>query len=358
LRSILTNSKHFIQFFTNHLSLELFFVPLRYMMTTTTTPPSARFQQWAMEADAFLTSLPYADRQPASLYDPLHYFMQMGGKRIRPVLTLAAHHFSGGTETAILSRACGIELFHNFSLVHDDIMDQAPTRRGKETVHTLWNTSTAILSGDLMLIEAYQLLMEGDASTALPVLKAFNRTAADVCIGQAFDMDFEKTMQVSAAQYLHMIEKKTAVLLGCALEIGGISAGLQPAQSQKLYEFGCKAGLAFQLWDDWLDAFGTPEQTGKQPGGDVLAKKKTLLVIRFMEQASPEAQGRFLHAFHHGKVEDVLHIWHQHQLPEHIRSEVMTLRDQAIALIPATGLSEEGQAFLTWMTDFFIVRAK
>jgi geranylgeranyl diphosphate synthase, type II len=358
LRYILTNSKHFAQFFANHLSLGLFFVPLFDMMQKTTIQPEALFQKWALEADAFLTSLPYANRKPASLYDPLDYFMKMGGKRIRPVLTLAAHYFSGGNEAAILSRACGVELFHNFSLVHDDIMDQAPTRRGKETVHTHWNVNTAILSGDLMLIEAYQLLMAGDTQTALAVLKSFNRTAADVCIGQAFDMEFEKTMQVSASEYLQMIEKKTAVLLGCALEIGGISAGLPEIQTQKLYEFGCKAGLAFQLWDDWLDAFGTPENTGKQPGGDVLAKKKTLLVIRFMEQASPEAQGRFLHAFHHGKVEDVLHIWHQHQLAEHIRAEVMTLRDQAIALIPATGLSEEGLAFLTWMTDFFIVRTK
>lgn len=327
-------------------------------MNTTATPSQDLFQRWALEADQFLKGLPYANTHPASLYGPLHYFMEMGGKRIRPVLTLAAHHFSGGNETAILSRACGVELFHNFSLVHDDIMDQAPTRRGKETVHTRWNVNTAILSGDLMLIEAYRLLMSGNPATAFSVLNAFNRTAADVCIGQALDMDFEKTMQVSASAYLEMIEKKTAVLLGCALEIGGISAGLPASQSGKLYDFGCKAGLAFQLWDDWLDAFGRPDQTGKQPGGDVLAQKKTLLVIRFMEMTPPDVQARFLHAFHHGQVEEVLALWKKHQLPELIQEEVMVLRDEALAMIPATGLSSEGQDFLAWMTDFFIVRDK
>ena len=226
--------------------------------------------------------------QPANLYDPLRYFLQLGGKRMRPMLSLMACKFAGSDMEKALPVALAVEYFHNFSLIHDDIMDAAPLRRGQATVHEKWNTNIAILSGDVLLVKAYDYLASYDAQTFQQLFKLFNRTAVEVCEGQQMDMDFEQLSEVSESAYLEMIRLKTSVLLGCALQMGGIVGGAAQKDAQLLYEFGEQLGLAFQIQDDILDLYGESAQVGKQIGGDVLANKKTLLSISAKRAASPE----------------------------------------------------------------------
>ena len=214
-------------------------------------------------------------KNPSLLYEPINYILGLGGKRMRPILVLMAHQlFDKNIEKAV-SPALAIEVFHNFTLLHDDIMDKAPLRRGKQTVHEKWNDNVAILSGDTMLVQAYQLMAVVDKDIIKEVLAVFSKTAIEVCEGQQWDMDFETQSDVSIEDYLKMIEYKTAVLLGAALQIGGITAGASAQQQTHLYEFGRNMGIAFQLKDDLLDAFGSPETFGKQVGGDIMANKKT-----------------------------------------------------------------------------------
>jgi len=216
---------------------------------------------------------------PANLYDPLRYFLQLGGKRMRPMLSLMACKLAGSPMENALPAALAVEYFHNFSLIHDDIMDAAPLRRGQSTVHEKWNANIAILSGDVLLVKAYQHLASYDAATFQLLFKVFNQTAVEVCEGQQMDMDFETMSDVSEEQYLEMIRLKTSVLLGCALQMGGIVGGVSSSDAASLYAFGEQLGLAFQIQDDILDLFGESAQVGKQVGGDVLANKKTLLSI-------------------------------------------------------------------------------
>jgi len=216
---------------------------------------------------------------PSNLYDPLRYFLQLGGKRMRPMLSLMACKLAGSPMEKALSAALAVEYFHNFSLIHDDIMDAAPLRRGQSTVHEKWNDNIAILSGDVLLVKAYEHLANYDAPTFQALFKIFNQTAVEVCEGQQMDMDFETMSDVSEQQYLEMIRLKTSVLLGCALQIGGIVGGVSASDAAHLYTFGEQLGLAFQIQDDILDLFGESAQVGKQIGGDVLANKKTLLSI-------------------------------------------------------------------------------
>lgn len=216
---------------------------------------------------------------PSGLYDPLSYFMTMGGKRMRPILTiLSAELFGIPKEESIAAGLC-IELFHNFSLIHDDIMDEAPFRRGKATVHTKWNSNTAILSGDVLFVHAYRQLATYSDERLPKLLKRFNETVIEVCEGQQMDMDFEARTEVSEAEYIRMIQLKTSVLLGCSLEFGAILGRQSEEITQKLYQFGVKLGIAFQIQDDILDLYGNPETFGKQIGGDVLCNKQTLLFI-------------------------------------------------------------------------------
>ncbi len=219
------------------------------------------------------------------LYEPIHYALSGNGKRIRPLLVLMGCHVFTDELEAAMPAALAVEIFHNFTLVHDDIMDNAPLRRGRATVHEKWNTNGAILSGDAMLIEAYSLLNRMEIAEKTAVISAFNTTALDVCRGQQFDMDFEERRHVSVDEYLEMIGLKTAVLLGCSLKIGALIGGADSAEAQEFYAFGKSAGMAFQLQDDYLDAFGDPETFGKQPGGDILSNKKTYLIIRALEKA-------------------------------------------------------------------------
>lgn len=227
---------------------------------------------------------------PKELYEPITYLMDLGGKRMRPVSVLmACNLFSDNIGTAI-KPALAIEVFHNFTLMHDDIMDNAPLRRGKPTVHNRWNNNVAILSGDVMLVEAYKLIMQVDPSILPEVLTIFSDTAVGVCEGQQIDMNFENLHHVHEADYLNMIRLKTAVLLAAALKIGSLIGGASKNDADLLYEFGINLGLAFQLHDDILDVYGDPEKFGKQVGGDILANKKTFLLIKALESASDETQ--------------------------------------------------------------------
>jgi len=219
-------------------------------------------------------------REPHSLYDPIIYTMESGGKRIRPVLALmACNLFSDEIDHAIKS-AIGLEIFHNFTLLHDDIMDHADIRRGKSTVHKKWNENTAILSGDAMFIKAYQYFLDINSSNFREILRVFSNTALEVCEGQQYDMEFEEREQVSETEYLRMIELKTSVLLAAALKIGALLGGASSKDAGLLYEFGRNMGLAFQLQDDYLDVYGDVEVFGKKIGGDIVANKKTFMLIK------------------------------------------------------------------------------
>lgn len=223
---------------------------------------------------------------PVALYEPVNYILQLGGKRMRPALLLLGYRLFGKQAEKALPAAYAVEIFHNFSLVHDDIMDAAPLRRGNPTVHYKYNTNTGILSGDVMLIYAYEYLLKAETSTNMAdLVRIFNRFAIEVCEGQQMDMDFEKDYGVSIDQYLKMIELKTAALIGGALELGARIAGASAEMAGHLSAFGRNAGIAFQLQDDWLDTFGDPAKVGKKPGGDIIQNKKTYLVIKALELA-------------------------------------------------------------------------
>ena len=227
---------------------------------------------------------------PASLYEPNEYFLKLGGKRIRPVLCLMGNELFDDIIPDAWHAATAIELFHNFTLIHDDIMDNAPLRRGKQTVHTKYNESTALLAGDVMLVRGYEHLNKISPAYLNKVLALFNRTAIEVCEGQQIDMDYESQDNVSMNDYLRMIELKTSVALAASLKIGALLGGGGERNQNLLYEFGRKLGIAFQLQDDYLDAFGDGKKTGKQIGGDILANKKTFLLIHSMESLSQKKE--------------------------------------------------------------------
>lgn len=222
---------------------------------------------------------------PPELYQPLSYILNLGGKRIRPLLALLGYGIYGKNPEEILNQASAVEVFHNFTLMHDDIMDDAPLRRGKPTVHEKWNANVAILSGDVMLVKAYDLLLSTEPHLLGEIICLFNQTAAEVCEGQQFDMNFEKLDHVHEDEYINMIRLKTAVLLGFALQMGAILAGATQEDAQKLYDFGVNVGVGFQLKDDLLDVFADQAKFGKQVGGDIISNKKTFLLIKALELA-------------------------------------------------------------------------
>lgn len=223
---------------------------------------------------------------PDHLYAPARYILELGGKRIRPVLALLAADAVGGDYKKALPAALAVEIFHNFSLVHDDIMDEAPLRRGKPTVHEKWDINTGILSGDVLLVMAYECLNTYPSELFRPLTLLFSKTARQVCEGQQYDMNFPHQEEVTQTQYIHMIKYKTAVLLGCSLQMGAMVGGLSFEKSKAFYNFGVQLGLAFQLQDDYLDAFGDPETFGKQVGGDIIENKKTLLYLLALEKGN------------------------------------------------------------------------
>ena len=223
---------------------------------------------------------------PAELYEPIRYILTLGGKRMRPLLTLLAYCIKKDDWQKILRPAIAVEVFHNFTLIHDDIMDKAPIRRGKPTVHTKWNDNIAILSGDTMMINTYELLLESDSHHIRYILKLFNRCSIEVCEGQQLDMNFESESSIEEIYYINIIMLKTAVLLGFSLELGGLLGGISPDEASKLRDFGIHMGIGFQLKDDLLDVYGDQDKFGKQVGGDIIANKKTFLLIKALELAN------------------------------------------------------------------------
>jgi geranylgeranyl diphosphate synthase, type II len=262
---------------------------------------------------------PHFPAEPSSLYQPNEYFLQLGGKRIRPVLCLMGNELFDDINPDAWHVANAIELFHNFTLIHDDIMDKAPLRRGKETVHSKFGENTALLAGDVMLVAAYDYLNKINTSYIRAIINLFNQTAREVCEGQQLDMDFEKQENVSLDDYLHMIELKTSVLLASSLKFGSILGGASQRNQSLLYEFGKKLGIAFQIQDDYLDAFGDPEKFGKQPGGDIKANKKTFLLIKALETAN-SSQKKELKKLMAGngsdKTEKILQLFHDCKVNE------------------------------------------
>ena len=239
----------------------------------------------------------YESKEPRNLYEPIHYILDLGGKRIRPVLTLMTAEIFDADYKRALPAALAVEVFHNFSLVHDDIMDDAPLRRGKETVHEKWDLNTGILSGDAMLILAYQYFEQYEPAIFRDLAKLFSKTALEVCEGQQWDVDFESRTDVTIPEYLKMIQYKTAVLVAAAMKMGAIIADASTENANLIYDFGLNLGLAFQLQDDYLDAFGDPETFGKQVGGDIIENKKTYLYLKAQEFSSSEQREELMHLF-------------------------------------------------------------
>lgn len=235
--------------------------------------------------------------EPENLYEPIEYILNLGGKRIRPILTLIGAEIFGATPEEALPAALAVEIFHNFSLVHDDIMDDAGLRRGKPTVHTKWDSNTAILSGDAMLIQAYQCFEMYDPKLFYKLVKLFSNTALEVCEGQQYDVDFETRSDVSIPEYIQMITYKTSVLLGCAFQMGAIIAHQSDEAQKDIYDYGKLLGIAFQIQDDYLDAFGDPESFGKEVGGDIRENKKTYLYLKALELGNETQKKELLRLF-------------------------------------------------------------
>ena len=252
--------------------------------------------------------------QPATLYEPLNYFLKLGGKRVRPVMCLMGNELFEEINPDAYPMAAAVELFHNFTLIHDDIMDKAPLRRGMSTVHAKYGEPTALLGGDVMLVVAYEYLKRIDGRYLKKILSLFNQTAMEVCEGQQMDMDFEKKEMVDMHEYIHMISLKTSVLLAASLRMGAILGGAGEGNQQHIYQFGKKLGIAFQVQDDYLDAFGDPEKFGKQVGGDIMSNKKTVLLIHALETAGKEGKKELtslMESDRPDKVEKVLAFFRQ-----------------------------------------------
>ncbi|MUP45326.1 polyprenyl synthetase family protein [Gramella sp. BOM4] len=286
-------------------------------------------------------------KEPANLYEPMVYILEQGGKRLRPVLVLMATEIFDCDHKKALDAALAIEIFHNFSLVHDDIMDDAPIRRGKETVHEKWDINTGILSGDAMLINAYQLFESYEGDTFKDLSKLFTRTAIQVCEGQQYDIDFETRDNVSIEDYLLMIEYKTAVLVGASLQMGAIVAGTSQECRDAIYQYGRLLGIAFQLQDDYLDAFGDPETFGKQAGGDIIENKKTFLYLKTLELAEPHEALQLEHLYtinpadNSGKIEAVKALFQSSGAADLAKKEIEEYTQKAFEVLDRIEISEE-----------------
>lgn len=308
---------------------------------------------------AFHFEKPHFPAEPASLYQPNEYFLKLGGKRVRPVLCLMGNELFDDIREDAWDVAAAIELFHNFTLIHDDIMDKAPLRRGMETVHTRYGENTALLAGDVMLVKAYEYISRIDNSYLHAVIQLFNQTAREVCEGQQWDMDFEKREMVNLDEYLRMIELKTSVLLAASLKMGAILGGAGERNQNLLYEFGRKLGIAFQVQDDYLDAFGDPQKFGKQVGGDILANKKTFLLIHAMESASAGQQkelSKLLTGNEAGKIENVLKIFRDCKVDEWALQLKNKFLDEAFAHLEDIAVLSKRKQPLKELAQFLVQR--
>lgn len=291
-------------------------------------------------------------KEPVNLYEPITYILNLGGKRLRPVLVLMTTEIFGTSYKKALDAALAIEVFHNFSLVHDDIMDSAPLRRGKETVHERWDLNTGILSGDTMLINAYQLFESYEGPIFKELAQLFTKTAIQVCEGQQYDIDFESREDVEIEDYLKMIEFKTAVLVGASLQMGAIVAGAPEESKKALYEFGRLLGIAFQLQDDYLDAFGDPKTFGKQLGGDIIENKKTFLYLTALQKAEKADASQLEHLYSInpsdsiGKIEAIKSIFKQSGASELTRKEIEKYTKKAFDVLDKIDLPENKKELL------------
>lgn len=304
-----------------------------------------------------LLSLNYPEK-PKELYKPIDYILSLGGKRMRPVLLLLAHQLFSDEVDKAIKPALAIEVFHNFTLLHDDIMDKAPLRRSKATVHEKWNTNVAILSGDAMLIQSYQYLSTVGEPQLKKVLDIFSKTALEVCEGQQFDMDFEIQAEVDIDSYLMMIEYKTAVLLAAALQIGALIGGASDEEANELYQFGKNIGLAFQLKDDLLDVFGDQKTFGKQVGGDIISNKKTYLYLKALSMAEGQDKMDLVNLYNDDdinpteKVKKVSSIYISLNIPEHTRQLMDSYCNAAMKhLKNVSGNKKELEAFANLLQE-------
>jgi len=291
-------------------------------------------------------------KEPKNLYEPIQYILSLGGKRMRPVLTLMAAEIFDCNYKKALQAATAVEVFHNFSLIHDDIMDDAPLRRGKVTVHEKWNINTGILSGDAMLILAYQYFENYEPNIFRDLAKLFSKTALEVCEGQQYDVDFEVRDDVTIPEYLKMIEYKTAVLVGAAMKMGAIVAETSEQNADLIYDFGLNLGIAFQLQDDFLDAFGNPETFGKQIGGDIIENKKTYLYLKALEFGNNEDKEQLMHLFsiqpkdNSDKIETVKSIFNESGASNATQDAIKEYTQKAFKTLQKMDISEEKKQIL------------
>ena len=292
-------------------------------------------------------------KEPKNLYEPIHYILQLGGKRMRPILTLMSAEVFNADYKKALPAALAVEVFHNFSLVHDDIMDDAPLRRGHTTVHEKWDINTGILSGDAMLILAYQYFEQYEPLVFRALAKLFSKTALEVCEGQQWDVDFETRTDVAISDYLKMIECKTAVLVAAAMKMGAIIAETTPENADLIYEFGLNLGLAFQLQDDYLDAFGDPKTFGKQVGGDIIENKKTYLFIKAIEFASDAEKQQLLQLFsvhlddNTEKIKTVKELFNTTGSTQATQNAIANFTEKAFEIVAKMTISSDKKEILT-----------
>ncbi|MBS1646653.1 MAG: polyprenyl synthetase family protein [Bacteroidetes bacterium] len=321
------------------------------------------YKIFSAEFDAYLQqAISQLPASPKNVYEPLSYFLALGGKRIRPLLVLIAADFFNSNTQEVLPAAAAIELFHNFSLIHDDIMDNAPLRRNQATIHEKWNRDTAILSGDVLFVKAYQQLALLPANSAPAIYELFSKTAIEVCEGQQLDMDFETQAVVSIDEYIKMIRLKTAVVLAGSLKMGALCAQASKADSEYIYQVGEKLGIAFQLTDDYLDVFGKPEQVGKQTGGDIIARKKTWLWLKALERANPQQKQQLQELFlntnikNADKVHAVTKIYSDLNLPYFLNQEIENYYQEALSLLQKTSTQKDKAATFAAFAKSLMVR--
>jgi geranylgeranyl diphosphate synthase type II len=299
-------------------------------------------------------------KAPAQLYEPINYFLTIGGKRMRPILTLMGSELFSGDYKRAKHASMAVELFHNFTLIHDDIMDAAPLRRGKETVHTKWSENIAILSGDTLLIEAYKQLTSYPPEILAKLIIVFNQTAIEVCEGQQMDMDYETSSNVTIEQYIQMIAFKTAVLLGCSLKMGAIIGGASETDAADLYQFGLNLGLAFQIQDDILDVYADINKFGKQVGGDILANKKTYLLLRALQDADATQKEKFQSLFSENnpelKISGVKLLYADLSIEQKATEKMNFYHDLAIQNLNHITLPKEKKQPLYDLADFLLSR--